>query len=151
MRSGSGEYDPSSSSSRGGRGTVTSDDSQMITEIHEMLKPMSTKQTFEDKIWTAKGGMARAILEDHDKTKKIETTLRTIVRKLESVEAAAGAAGGVHALPGTVVEPSAPTVEGVRGSRTSFVETPSTRLRRMEHKEEAAIEWQRRRNALQTR
>lgn len=146
MRSGSDELDPVSTG-------TSSNDSRMIKEIHEMLKPMSVKQTFEDKTWTAKGGIARAILEDHDKTKKIETTLRTVVRKLESVEAAAGAVGdaGSHSLPGAVVEPRASIGEGGGASRTNFVDTPSTRLRRMEHKEDAAIEWQRRRKALQTR
>ena len=143
----------------GGGGGSSPEDSKMISEIHEML---SAKKKFEDKTWTAKGGIARAILEDHDKTRKIETTLRTAMRKLDAIEAAGvggggGGGGGGAALPGTVVQW---TLEdggggGMQGgggaSRNNFIETPSTRLRRVEHKDEAAIELERRRKQLATR
>jgi hypothetical protein len=129
---------------RGGGGR-TPEDSQMIKELYEM---MSAKQKFEDRTWVAKGGMARAILEDHDKTNKIETTLKTMVQKLEAVEAAAAlGCCGFSVLPSTVAEASIEDSDAPR----NFVETPSTRLRRAEHKEEAINEWQRRREALQTR
>lgn len=128
-----------------GGGGRTPEDSQMIKELYEM---MSAKQKFEDRTWVAKGGMARAILEDHDKTNKIETTLKTMVQKLEAVEAAAAlGCCGFSVLPSTVAEASIEDSDAPR----NFVETPSTRLRRAEHKEEAINEWQRRREALQTR
>jgi hypothetical protein len=149
LRSARGE--DSSSGGYGSGGTWSSEHSRKIDEVHELL---TAKQKFEDKIWTAKGGMARAILEDHGKTNKIETTLRAVVRKLEAMEAAGGstsAAVGSALLPGAVAEPWSAIENGSGGApQNSLVGTPSTRLRRAEHKEEAAIEWQRRNGALRT-
>lgn len=136
-------------------GSVSSEDSQKIDEIHKLL---SARQQFEDKVWSAKGGMARAILEDHDRTKKIETTLKSVMRKLEAMATAGGATsemGGNALLPGAVAETRSTWSIDNGGdggaSQHGFVETPSTRLRRAEHKEEAAFEWQRRRGELQTK